>query len=337
MTPPFLFVVGSGRSGTTLLRAMLDAHPDLTIPGESYFIEQMARRRNWFSIGGGFDRAAFEAELFADLRFHAWNLDPDAVRAEFDRQPPDDLAAAIRGTYRAAARRMGTTRWGDKTPSYALCMPLIADLLPESVFVHLVRDPRDVAASYARAGWGPRTMTAAGDAWRRRVVAAIAAGRTLGPRRYMEVRYEDLVAEPETRLESICRLIDLDFDPRMLDYRDGPVVRRSLGMESGAHTALVAPPTVGLRDWRTDLTDAEAARVGAITDPVAARLGYGPSPSLHGANRWRSGVERAAARAESASLAFRRTRLANRLRGPWRRLRRRATIEQLGIPAEGVT
>ncbi|MEZ5244093.1 MAG: sulfotransferase [Acidimicrobiales bacterium] len=337
MNEPFLFVVGSGRSGTTLLRAMLDAHPDLTIPGESYFIEQMARRRDGFRVEGRFDREAFEAELFADLRFQAWNLAPDAVRAELDRQPPADLADAIRGTYRAAARRMGTTRWGDKTPSYALCVPTIAALLPESVFVHLVRDPRDVAASYARAGWGPRSMTAAGHAWRSRVAAATAAGRALGPSRYLEVRYEDLVAEPRTQLEAICRLVELAFDPRMLDYRDGPVVRRSLGMEAGAHTALIAPPTVGLRDWRTDLTDAEAARVGAITDRTATGFGYPPSPAVRGMNRWRSGVERAAGTVERASLAFRRTRLANRLRGPWRRLRGRATLEQLGIPAEGVT
>lgn len=337
MNAPFLFVVGSGRSGTTLLRAMLDAHPDLTIPGESYFIEQMARRRDGFRTGGAFDRARFEAELFADHRFRAWNLPPAAVRAEFDQRPPGDLADAVRGTYRAAAARMGTSRWGDKTPSYALCMPTIAALLPEAVFVHLVRDPRDVAASYARAGWGPRTMTGAGHAWKSRVSAAMAAGRALGPSRYLELRYEDLVADPATHLSAICSLMALDFDPKMLDYRDGPVVRRSLGMEAGAHTALLAAPTVGLRDWRQDLTTAQAARVGAVSDSTACRLGYPESPPLSGTNRARHVGELMLLAGERLSLAFRRTRVANRLRGPWRRLRRRATIEQLGIPAEGVT
>lgn len=337
MTTPFLFVVGSGRSGTTLLRAMLDAHPDLTIPGESYFIEQMARRRDGFRRDGRFARDLFEAELFADLRFRAWNLPPDAVRAEFDERPPVDIASAVRGTYRAAAARMGKTRWGDKTPSYALCVPLLADLLPEAVFVHLVRDPRDVAASYARAGWGPRTMTAAGHAWRSRVVAAAGAGRALGPGRYLEVRYEDLVGDPAAHLARICDLAALDYRPEMLDYENGPVVRRSLGMEGGAHTALASRPIIGLRNWRKDLSTAAAARVGVMTDDVASDFGYPQSPPLTPANRVRSMAERILVAGERASLGFRRTRFANRLRGPWRRVRGRATIEQLGIPAEGVT
>lgn len=337
MNPPFPFLVGCGRSGSTLLRAMLDAHPAMTIPGESYFVEQMLRRRDRFTTARGFDRETFERELFSDLRFRAWNLRPEMVQRELDAATPLDLAEAVRATYRAVAAKMGTQRYGDKTPGYALCMDEIAGLLPEAVFVHLVRDPRDVAASYRSVSWGPRTLVSAAAMWRRLVGAACEAGARLGPDRYVELRYEDLVADPAAVLESVCTRLELDFDPVMLDYHRGPVVRRSVAMEAGSHTALLEPVTTGRRDWSTDLPGEEAARVGALTDELAMSFGYTPSPTCRRRELPRLWAERGFAALEQASLSFRRTRLANRLRTPWRRMRRRATVQQLNIPADGVS
>jgi len=329
MNAPFPFIVGCGRSGSTLLRVMLDAHPEMAVPPESYFLEQLLRRKDGFVRGGSFRADEFLQELERDPRFQVWTAHGREIAASLAQAPPTELAGAIRQVYAVAASQSGASRYADKTPGYALCVDALAATLPEAVFVHLIRDPRDVAASYRNASWGPRTLVAAGKMWADRVGAAQAAGQRLGPERYLEVRYEDLVRDPSGSLAAVCSFIDLPFDPAMLSYEDSAAARETSQRDGGAHVGLLRRPTVGVRNWRDEMSAADAARVGAVTDRLAVSMGYERSPRLEGGNRLHYGVERILSVPDDISLGFRRTRFANRLRARWRRLRGRATREQI--------
>jgi len=329
MTAPFPFIVGCGRSGSTLLRVMLDAHPDMVVPPESYFLEQLIRRKDGFMSGDDFSSDAFIDELLCDPRFQVWTGHEHEVHHSLLADPPDHLAGALRQVYGVVAEQAGASRYADKTPGYALCVAELAAALPEAVFVHLIRDPRDVAASYRRANWGPRTLVSAAKMWTQRVGSAQRAGRALGPERYLELRYEELVADPRAALGAVCEFIDLRFDERMLSYEGGAAARETAQRDNGAHVGLLNRPTVGVRNWRDDMTAADAARVGAITDSMAAELGYAPSPRMTGTNRLRFFAEWVLSLGEGLSLRVRQTRAANRFRGTWRRLRGRSTREQL--------
>lgn len=329
MNPPFPFIVGCGRSGSTLLRAMLDAHPDMVVPGESYFLEQLIRRRSGFVRDGEFRVDELVDELRADARFRTWEVDTDLVVEAMLAAEPQDLASAIRAMFGSVAQAGGGVRFADKTPAYSLCISELAELLPEAVFVHLVRDPRDVAASYRSASWGPRTLVSAAQMWRTRVGAAREAAAVLGPERYLEIHYEALVARPEQELRRVCDFIELPFDDAMLQHERSAAARATAGRDGGAHAALLERPRAAIRDWRTELSDAEAARVGAVVGLLATDLGYEPSPPVDPGDRVRLWLEHALAVGEAASLRFRRTRVANRLRGPWRVVRRRATLDQM--------
>src|SRR5213078_168759 len=198
VTPPPLLVLGVRRSGTTLLRVMLDRHSELAIPDESYFIPQLADRH----------RATIEVGEFADdLRrlptLRDWDVPVDEVRARL--RPGMRLGEAIAAVYETYAARHGKSRWGDKTPMYMQRLRMLERLFPDARFVHLVRDGRDAALSFLAMPPGivtetwahPRTVGQFACQWQTEVAAAQALGRRVGPARYLELRYEELVADPE--------------------------------------------------------------------------------------------------------------------------------------------
>lgn len=287
---PFPFLVGCGRSGTTLLRAMCDAHPDLAVPPESHFVVPLAR---YGRADGPLDVGSFVDHLYAQERFRLWELDRAAVAAEFDRSPPRSYADAVRAVFSLWAAGQGKQRYADKTPGYVLHIPLLARLFPEAVFVHLVRDGRDVASSFCDLGWA-ETVEQAALHWQLRVRRGQRAGHALPAHRYYELRYEDLVGDPEGSLRRLCEVIGLRFAPEMLEHhRHAAEVVRTTS-HPGYHRHLVRPPTEGLRDWRRDLSAAEVARFELAAGNLLRQLGYelsGRRPSA------RARIEVAAAQA----------------------------------------
>jgi Sulfotransferase family len=157
---PPVFVVGCPRSGTTLLRLMLDAHPDLSIPPESHFIPLVWRVRDRYETSGGFDGEKMARDVFRGIRFRDWSLPESEVLDELGRVAPSDLAGSIACFFCAYAGRNGKERWGDKTPGYSMELPLLASLFPDARFVHLIRDGRDVALSLMEVPRPPRSTRA---------------------------------------------------------------------------------------------------------------------------------------------------------------------------------
>jgi hypothetical protein len=276
-------VVGCGRSGTTLLRAQLDAHPDLAVPAEAPFVVALAPRRP----DAPFDVDAYVARLAGEERFRLWELPPASLTAALRAAEPRSYAEAVRATYAAHATARGKPRYGDKTPGNVLHLPRLTALLPESVVVHLVRDGRDVAASFLRLGWAD-TVEEAAQHWRLRVRRGRAAGRRLGRRRYVEVAYESLVRDPESELRRICAAVDLAYDPGMLDHvpHASTVVRTT--SHPGYHDRLALPVAPAERGWRERLTPEQVARFELVADGLLDELGYAraggrPSPATRAA------------------------------------------------------
>jgi hypothetical protein len=142
-------VVGVGRSGTTLLRLMLDAHPELAIPPETHFVPAVIERAK-----GGAGSEALIAELTGVRGWDELGVDAGQLRERVPAAAHGDAATVLRAFYALAAEARGKTRWGDKTPIYVTRMRAISATLPEARFVHLIRDGRDVALSRRRRGMG---------------------------------------------------------------------------------------------------------------------------------------------------------------------------------------
>jgi hypothetical protein len=269
--PPFPFIVGCGRSGSTLLRAMCDGHPDLTVPPESHFVVQLMPGRR--AANRPFDAGAFVDQLAASERFRLWEIDRQSIVDSFAPSPPEDYAQAVRTVFGLWASTRGKRRYSDKTPVYVLHIRDLARLFPESVYIHLVRDGRDVACSFLELGWAD-TIEEAAMHWRLRVTRGRRAGRALSPGRYLELRYEDLVRDPDAQLRTLCSTIELPFSTAMLDpsERAAEVIRTTGHPEY--HQQLAIPPTPGLRDWRRELSAEDVARFELLAGDALTEHGY---------------------------------------------------------------
>jgi hypothetical protein len=202
------------------------------------------------------------------------------------------------------AKREEKRLYGDKTPGYVVQIRDLARMFPEARFVHLIRDGRNVALSYLERPWGPSTVGEAALYWRSRVSRGRTAGEALGSGRYLEARYETLVTDPETEVRRICSFLDLDFAPEMLEYKQAAEKFIATSHQPEAFTALVRPPTSGLRDWSNAMSQSDIALFEAIAGNLLVDLGYERRNDIPGA-----GV-RARARWEEAKWSSRRLQAA---------------------------
>ena len=281
---PAPFIVGVGRSGTTLLRLMLDAHPDLAIPGETHFVPALI---DVVERTGDRDQAL--QTLLAAMSWPNLGLEPQAMASAFACQEPFSPGAAIRAVFALYAARLGKPRWGDKTPTYRRSIIEIARAVPEARFIHIIRDGRDVALSYRGLWFGPGDDL---DAQARFWTAEITEARrqAVEVAHYMELHYEGLVHAPEPALRRICEFLELPFHPAMLAYDErargrlaeyvqtfgpqgaGQVSRkRFLAIHDRTHAA---PDASRIGRWRTQMTQAEQAAYEDVAGPMLADLGY---------------------------------------------------------------
>ena len=268
---PFVFIVGKGRSGTTLVRAMLTSHPRLTIPPETHFIVPLADDRRLVDGSGEFDLSAFMERLARSPGFRRMDLDTDELKRSLESSAPPDYPQAIREVFALYARKASKDRYGDKSPGQVLQIERLAEMFPESVFIHVVRDGRNVLLSNLETSFGPSDVVQGAVVWKRLVRDGRRAGRLLGKDRYCEIRYEDLVADPEAEIRRMSDFCGLEFDASMLRYFENA---EDLGVNATNHGNLSRPPTAGLRDWRRQMTSRQVAIFESLAGDTLSDLGY---------------------------------------------------------------
>ena len=301
--PPVPFVVGMNRSGTTLLRMMLDAHPQLTIPPETHFVPDLIKAVRE-------DDATPESALAAMKSAREWGdfgFSDEEMLGRLRALPKLKPGPAVRTFYEAYMEQQGKSRWGEKTPTYVQKMKLIQRALPEARFIHVIRDGRDVALSVLDRT--VRELTAADVArrWQKKITKAREDSPQL--RHYTEIRYEDLILDTEPVLRRVCEFIELPWDEGMMSYHersgerlremaralpgDGRAKELSVERRMATHAMTTKPPSADrVARWRTQMSAAQRAEFEAVAGELLAALGYPVGADA---------VERATAQIEAAA------------------------------------
>jgi len=211
-----VFIVSAPRSGSTLLRLILDAHPDLAVPPPGWLFDLVYPYL--YSYGNLSDEAnllSLAEDVLATPTVQKWTI---TIR-------PDELVAAAKsrsfaGLYEAlhiAYANLGNKRrWGEKTPRNAFWIDEIRELFPNAQFIHIVRDGRDMAIDISDSVLLPYSVYSGANLWQRYVLAIRDSGSRLSQSDFSEIRYEDLCADPISVIHRVCDFLGVEFHPAML-------------------------------------------------------------------------------------------------------------------------
>jgi hypothetical protein len=276
-------VVGSARSGTTLVQRLICELPGVKMPPETHFFSQFAAgllARRSFPLDT--EQLSEELASFAASKSsRGLDIDADAVVS--------DLAGACDGPFAlfdALVRRISgpAEMWGEKTPDHLLWWRPIARSAPWMRFVAVVRDPRAVVASNIEMpwrddqrmpAWGDQIHLAFAERWAclQRQVKAMRS--ELGPTRSLVVRYEDVVADPD---ETRARLAEFLGRRARADLQAAPA-GIVLPWESWKREALGPVVRDRVDSWRQSLGDSRAREVAAVCRTGMRDFGYADAPS----------------------------------------------------------
>jgi hypothetical protein len=273
---PYVFIVGCQRSGTTLLSRVGDAHTELAILRELHWLPRWWERRVGLTEDG-MVTPEFVERLRRHSHFPRLELDPADVTTLVEEGGPKPYARLVTDLFNLHGHRRGKPLVGEKTPKYVRHLPMLSQLWPHAKVVHLIRDGRDVALSlldWSRSDRGggryptwdeDRVMTAA-HLWEWNVRLGRETSGRLGPERYHELRYEALVAGPESECTKLCAFLEVPYEPDMLRFHEGQMRSRSRGPR--------LPITPALRRWREQMAPEDVARFEAAAGDLLEELGY---------------------------------------------------------------
>jgi len=287
-------VVGMNRSGTTLLRMMLDAHPDLTIPPETHFVPDMIKAAKA-------DGSTPESVLEAMKEHREWGdfeISDAEMLGKFRALPKLRPGPAVRSFYEIYAERQGKPRYGEKTPTYVQKMKLIQRALPEARFCHVIRDGRDVALSVLDRTVRDLTAGDVAKRWQKKVRKAQEDSPQL--EHYMEIRYEDLILDTEPILRSVCEFFELEWHDELLTYHersadrlqemaralpgDGKAKELSVERRMKTHEMTTKPPSADrVQRWRKQMTEEQRLQFEEVAGDLLTELGYPVGESVDSA------------------------------------------------------
>jgi hypothetical protein len=281
--PTMFFVCGCPKSGTTWVQLLLDRHPAVSCAGESHLVVLLKKFSALLEDHNHHQRRRNTA-IFGDIVGYA-------PFPEIDEDDERWLYQALVGRMlEKSARKPDVYALGDKTPNVVDHLAWFAPMVPAAKFIHVIRDPRDVAVS----GWHHlhRTATAAElrqlaafreyalltvQLWQVLVLRARAEAAQLADR-YLEVRYEDLHRDGDAVLDRMLRFLGVPSDPAA---RQACLAEASFPALSGGRPAGQEDAAAFLRkgvpgDRRNWFDAALNAEVVALVEPLLRELGYAP-------------------------------------------------------------
>ena len=258
---PF-FLVGCGRSGTSLLRGLLNAHPRVAIPLESLFIADYLRSADRWTLDQIKQHIVHEPEL------REWGLRVSVG----DLGRCHTVGQVVVRLHELYAESKGKEHWGQKPPRLVRHLPLLADHFPDARFIHLVRGPRAVVSSLIRSEVHRSTPWYGARRW----VMDVRAGlefEAQNPERIMRLSYEALVEDPEPRIEAIMEFLGLEFVPGQLEAGMG--AQEYSEFYANIHANLERKVTDRfVEHWRSHLVVKDVALIESTAAPLMEALGY---------------------------------------------------------------
>jgi len=262
-----IFIVGSSRSGTSLLRNILNRHPRIAICDETHFHHYIYTRRRAFGDLGDLKNRRRLVEEYLGLKRLRNVTDPAGLSEELMREATS-YQAFFTCFVKYHTVSQGKPRWGEKTPQHSLFSETLCEWYPGGTIIHMIRDPRDVVASLQRMPWAADSVVQNAWRWLRH---NLAAQRCSHRPQYLPVRYETLVTQPEQEVARICECLGEEYVPSMLDPMGHTVFPPPVPWTVRAQEPITAER---LGKWRDSLTAEEVSQIEWAVGRHMEAFGY---------------------------------------------------------------
>jgi hypothetical protein len=286
--PQPLFIIGNPRSGTSLLRLMLTCHDDICIAPECHFFLWLEEKYSLWDENG--DLKQYLIDLAASKKFETWEIDMAALEKYILQKRPRNYSELTECVYVFYAIKMGKENikfWGDKNKLWKEKLPKVLHYFPNTRYIHLVRDGRDVACSFLELNnkkftskYAPKLPGKIEDIairWGNNIIRINKFFETLNPGNFIEIKYEELVLNFKETVTRALAFLNLQFDPKIENYY---IINSELKLEPDEIMAWktklnTKPDALNINKYRTILTAEQIKTFNEICAPELKRYGYG--------------------------------------------------------------
>ncbi len=271
-----IFIVGTGRCGTTLLASMIGTHSNIVITPETAVLFEIDQ------IFKSCDSTDSLVNMFTQsTRWLDFQISPERFLQRLKCQRVLTLPVILDEFYACFTEISNKPRWGDNTPAYSELLPKIIKIWPNAYVIHIYRDGRGVAGSWQKVPWGPKNIEESAFLWRNRIIKCREDSKLC--KYYHEVKYESLIQHPEEILRELCEFIEEPFEKEMLEYYkfDGReryntmIKNHEWNQRKEYHKNLNRSLNIEIAEkWRDYLDTQQIAKFQIIAGDLLGELGY---------------------------------------------------------------
>jgi hypothetical protein len=224
------FIIGNPRSGTTLLRLMLNKHSKTSVPPEAAFLVWLYKDYHDFIFSED-NINCFINDLQKTTKIENWNIDFNDLQYFLYEKKPNSYATLMDNVYTYYSKYIldkNVELYGDKNNYYLYKIGLLSKIYKDAKFIHIIRDGRSVAVSYKNlnkknvtSNYAPKLpdkIETIAKEWVENIQIIQNSFEKLDSAQHLTVRFEDLISSPQSTLQSICNFLDIHYEDKMLNY-----------------------------------------------------------------------------------------------------------------------
>ena len=276
-----IFIVGANRSGTTLLRLILNAHSGIAIPEEVVYLGSTMAGvpvERWENPGLSQSNYKDFVVNFIDTSCEPLDgINRAEIVERIVTERPYDFRKPYQYVLETWAAHHGKRRWGEKTPGNLFYADILVEMFPDAKFIHVVRDPRAGVSSMMNTTFFPKDIIFNALSRHKFMTKGRAIlEKSVPEKQRMLLKYEDLVLEPEATVKRLCTFIDEPFETSMLDFYQDSSRYMKKDAASSFNKAATRPISAEMLDkWKKKLTLSEIAQIQTLCEKEMNEFGYG--------------------------------------------------------------
>ncbi|MBC8320108.1 MAG: sulfotransferase [Bacteroidetes bacterium] len=278
---PIFFVVGRPRSGTTLLRTLFDAHPNVSFPPECQFIVNLFPKYGHITNWTEKDLLLFYNDLISQWLFDTWNMDYNKLKKSIlllaGNNSYGAICKVVYKQYTSLFEKGELLFIGDKNPGYAIYSKLLLKIFPEAKFIHIIRDYRDNFVSVKNVDFELPVPSLVVQKWKY-FVKKFNKDSAIKPEAFHVIKYEDLANEPKLHMQQLCNFIGIEYNAIVFDFhekKDEILKTYPPGYINTYHSNLMHKVNTGkIGVWKKQLSPLQIKLMDATAGKIAEQTGY---------------------------------------------------------------